>query len=81
MQDLLQRLQNLNEIVASGPVVLKKLDEMLKGVGTTAEALMILQNINFSVTRPAPRGNNNYGRNQAFNFSTVRSVNNGRSFV
>ena len=80
MQDLLQRLQELNEIVASGPVVLKKLDEMLRGVSTPAEAMMILQNANFTVTRQAPRTNASR-HTQAFNFSTIRSVNHGRSFV
>jgi hypothetical protein len=81
MQDLLQRLQELREIVASGPVVMAKLDEMLKGVGTPAEALMILQNANFSVTRPAPRATSQNGRTQHFDFIGIRSANVGRSFV
>lgn len=80
MQDLLQRLQGLNEIIASGPVVLSKLDELVRGAGTPAEAMMILLNQNFQVTRNAPRANNNQ-RHQAFNFSSIRAVNSGRSFV
>lgn len=81
MQDLLQRLQELREIVASGPVVMGKLDEMLKGVGTPAEALMILQNANLSITRPAPRAANRTGRVQHFDFIGIRSANVGRTFV
>lgn len=81
MQDLLQRLSELREIVASGPVVLRKLDEMLKGVGTPAEALMILNNVSFQVTNNAPRAASSMGRNQHFDFSTLRSANSGRTFV
>ncbi len=80
MQDLLQRLQELREIVASSPVVLNKLDEMLRGVNTPAEAMMILANVRFSITRPAPRSNNNR-RSQEFNFTNLRTVSNGRTFV
>lgn len=81
MQDLLQRLSELREIVASGPVVLRKLDEMLKGAGTPAEALMILHNATFQVTNNAPRTAQTHGRTQHFDFSSIRSANAGRTFV
>lgn len=80
MQTLLQRLQELNEIVASGPVVLKKLDAMLRSTRTPAETLLILQNIHFQVSRQAPRDNNRRN-SQRFEFTDIRSVSNGRSFV
>jgi len=80
MQDLFQRLSELREIVSSGPVVLRALDEKLKSVSTPAEAMMILQNLNFNITRPAPRVNNN-SRQMNFDFSTMRGVNTGRTFV
>ena len=80
MQDLFQRLSELREIVSSGPVVLRALDEKLKSVSTPTEAMMILQNLNFNITRPAPRVNNN-SRQMNFDFSTMRGVNTGRTFV
>lgn len=80
MQDIFQRLSELPEIIASGPVVLRALDEKLKSVSTPAEALMILQNLNFTITRQAPRVNSN-SRQMNFDFSSMRAINSGRTFV
>lgn len=78
MQTLLQALQDAREIVASGPVVMKAIDEKIKGL-STAEALMLLQNIAFRVTRHAPDYNTRRnGRQRAtFEFSTIHAVKRG----
>lgn len=81
MQDLLQRLQELREIIASGPVVMGELNAKLKSAGTPAEALMILQNANLAITRQAPRAASRTGRTQHFDFIGLRSANVGRTFV
>lgn len=72
MQDLLQRLQGLTEIVASGPVIMSALDEKLKSV-SPAEALMILINLRFTMTRPAPDTNRRRA-NAEYNFIDIRTV-------